>query len=275
MSQSIINNNASGLSVRTSINSNFTELYNEKVNKSGDSITGSLGVSGNVTASNITSTSNIDWDGHEFVNKLPTYANLNTVTTPHLWFTNGGNSTTSVNCTEGYMFLAPIWISTNCTLSGAGIMSGTNSGAIDIDIGLYGANINGLPDSRVVYTRVTAPSGTVLAGDVLLNSFSGVTVKRGMYWAAIKSNSGTIALYQSNPSATGTNNQPVATQMHRLLPTYKGVNNGHLITTVTGGGTIPEILPSGRLLDLVTTNQASSSYRLRSTCPFVFFVPIL
>jgi hypothetical protein len=205
-----------------------------------------------------------------YINKLPAASDL--ITTPYVWFSNGNNANTSIALAGQSLFLMPVWISTNCTIVSGGSIMNLNSGAVDIDCGLYGANTNGLPDTRVAYVRVTGAS--TLAGDVLIGSTGPTVVRRGMYWGAVMSYTNIATGYQSAAGAmtTMTNLQPTIAGLDRILPLYKDLN-GHLITNISAGTRIPTTLAGTRKLNYVTASASSTEYRSRQTAPFVFFVP--
>lgn len=212
----------------------------------------------------------------EYINKIPSLTDLNTPTQPYLWFSNSTNSATSLTCTSQFLFLSPLWISTNCTIISGGCLAGANAAPIDVDIGLYGANINGLPDSRLVYGNLTA--ATTVGGDILTSTTSSASLRRGMYWAAVMPFGASAILYQTAVSSmtTNTNTRATVGGLDRLLPFYQNVSKAYLITTVGAGNRLPTALAgTSRKLDFVTAGQSSTSYRSRTTAPSVFFIPTM
>jgi hypothetical protein len=227
-----------------------------------------------MSSSGVLVTGSIFNDEFEYINKIPSLTDLNTPTQPYLWFSNGTNSATSLSCTSQFLFLSPFWVSANCTIISGGCLAGTNAAPIDVDIGLYGANINGLPDSRLVYGNLTA--ATTVAGDILRGTTSSVSLRRGMYWGAVMPFGANANLYQTAVSSmtTNTNTRATVGGLDRLLPFYKDVTDAYLITTVTAGSRLPTALAgTNRKLDFVTAGQASTAYRSRTTAPSVFFIP--
>lgn len=224
----------------------------------------------NLVSGNLTVSGSIFNNEFPYINKLPAASDL--ITTPYVWFSNGNNSNVTITLTAQTLFLAPIWISTNCRISGVGTIVNANASAIDVDIGLYGANNNGLPDTRLIYSNVTA--STTLAGDVVAASITPINVNRGMYWGGIMAFTNSATGYQSAAGAmtSMTNLQPTIAGLDRILPLYKDLN-GHLITTISASNRIPTTLAGTRKLNYVTAGASSTEYRSRQTAPFVFFVP--
>jgi hypothetical protein len=226
----------------------------------------------NLVSGNLTVSGSIFNNEFPYINKLPAASDL--ITTPYVWFSNGNSSSVTITLAAQSLFLAPIWISTNCKISGVGTIVNANASTIDVDIGLYGANNNGLPDTRLIYSNVTA--STTLAGDVVAASITPINVNRGMYWGGIMAFTNSATGYQSAAGAmtSMTNLQATIAGLDRILPFYKDIN-GHLVTAIATSARIPATLAGTRKLNYVTSSSSvnTTEYRSRQTAPFVFFVP--